>query len=276
MIKETKILQEQFTGFLKTGQLHFNEALLPYSSFSLEPINETLSQDFVMPENIRLGQRMEIFMVNALKKSSYNILAKNLQLIKDKTTLGELDFILKEKESLAVVHLEMVYKFYLYRPEISGFWWDKLIGPNAKDQLTYKLDKLKQQQFPIALKSYSKLILEEVIGEFKEIQQQLCFKAQIYIPVNFTNTSETESFRKCIAGTYYLIDELNLLDIKYLRFYIPVKNDWVRMPIENEITLIYKDFYKKMSAALEEQRSYMFWVKDYNSTLVTRHFVTWW
>ena len=276
MIKETKILQEQFTGFLKTGQLHFNEALLPYSSFSLEPINETLSQDFVMPENIRLGQRMEVFMEDVLKHSSYNILAKNLQLIKDKTTLGELDFILKEKESLAVVHLEMVYKFYLYRPEISGFWWDKLIGPNAKDQLTYKLDKLKQQQFPIALKSYSKLILEEVIGEFEEIKQQLYFKAQIYIPVNFTNTPETESFRECIAGTYYLINELNLLDIKSLRFYIPVKNDWVRMPIENEIILYYKDFYKKMSAALEEQRSYMFWVKDYNSTLVTRHFVTWW
>ena len=276
MIKETKILQEQFTGFLKTGQLHFNEALLPYSSFSLEPINETLSQDFVMPENIRLGQRMEVFMEDALKHSSYNILVKNLQLIKDKTTLGELDFILKDKKSLAVVHLEMVYKFYLYRPEISGFWWDKLIGPNVKDQLTYKLDKLKQQQFPIALKSYSKFILEEIIGEFVEIKQQLCFKAQIYIPVNFTDTSETESFRECIAGTYYLINELNLLDIKSLRFYIPVKNDWVRMPIENEITLYYKDFYKKMSAALEEQRSYMFWVKDYNSTLVTRHFVTWW
>lgn len=276
MIKETKILQEQFTGFLKTGQLHFNEALLPYSTFNLKPVNETLSQDSVMPENIRLGQRMEVFMEDALKHSSYNILAKNLQLIKDKTTLGELDFILKEKESLAIVHLEMVYKFYLYRPEISGFWWDKLIGPNAKDQLTYKLDKLKQQQFPIALKSYSKLILEEVIGEFKEIKQQLCFKAQIYLPVNFTNTPETESFRECIAGIYYLIDELNLLDIESLRFYIPVKNDWVRMPDENEITLYYKDFYKKMSAALEEQRSYMFWVKDYNSTLVSRHFVTWW
>lgn len=276
MIIKTKILQEQFTGFLKTGQLHLNEELLPYSSLSLEPINETLSQDFVMPENIRLGQRMEVFMEDALKKSSYDILAKNLQLIKDKTTLGELDFILKNKKSLAVVHLEMVYKFYLYRPEISGFWWDKLIGPNAKDQLTYKLDKLKQQQFPIALKSYSKLILEEVIGEFEELKQQLCFKAQIYIPINFTNAQETESFRECIAGTYYLIDELNLLDIESLRFYIPVKNDWVRMPDDNEVTLDYNDFYKKISAALKEQRSYMFWVKDYNSILVTRHFVTWW
>ena len=272
----TDILQLQYTGFLTTEQLLFSAAEFPFTNFKMEDSPPILPYGFDIPQNIRLGQRMEVFMAAALSNTRYNLKAKNLQIIAEKQTLGELDFIIENHISKEIIHLEMVYKFYFYRPEIKGSWIDKLVGPNAKDKLRYKLDKLKDHQFPILNTSETKGYLEKLDLSKVRIKQKICFKAQIFVPLGFQITNEIGSVKKCLKGNYFTLRQLEFLEKEPYRYYIPPKNDWVSEPNNVTINLSYLEFYQKISAALKEQRSCMFWILDCNSKLSKRHFATWW
>ncbi|MFI8379686.1 DUF1853 family protein [Leeuwenhoekiella sp. NPDC079379] len=276
MKPEPKKLQLQYTGFLNTEQLIFAPFEFPFLNFQLKNFSDTLPDDFVMPQNIRLGQRMEVFMSAALKNEHYTIRAKNLQIIANKRTLGELDFILEDHKEKKLIHLEMVYKFYFYRPEIEGDWRAKLIGPNAKDQLIFKLNKLSQHQFPILKNRNTQLYLKDLRLLDRYIEQQIYFKAQIFVPFKFTTDQVISKFQNCVAGIYFRREQLDFFLNSEYTYYIPPKNDWVSKPSEFEEFLPYRSFYKKISAALEEQRSCMFWVKDCNTKVCKRHFATWW
>jgi hypothetical protein len=46
-------------------------------------------------------------------------LYENIQVIEDKKTIGEIDFLLK-KNTKQVIHMELAYKFYLFDPSISS------------------------------------------------------------------------------------------------------------------------------------------------------------
>jgi hypothetical protein len=46
-------------------------------------------------------------------------LYENIQVIEDKKTIGEIDFIIEDKNTKQVIHMELAYKFYL-DPSISS------------------------------------------------------------------------------------------------------------------------------------------------------------
>ena len=267
-------LQQQFTGFLATPQLVFTAGEFSYSNFELRHISEVLPAHFMMPTSIRLGQRMEVFMEAALASENYQLLSKNLQIIAEKQTLGELDFIFRNLATEETIHLEMVYKFYFYRPEIPGSWIDKLIGPNAKDKLRYKLDRLSSHQFPILYKPETKAYLDKIDLNVKILKQQISFKAQLYVPFDI-RLKESRIPEDQIQGFYFTINQLEIFSRSEFLFYIPRKDDWVSTPIMNPEVYNYSIFRKKISAALIEQRSCMFWVFE-TKTKFQKHFATWW
>jgi len=59
------------------------------------------------------------------------------------------------------IHLEIIYKFYLYDPSIGLTQLDHWIGPNRRDSLVKKLTKLKQKQLPLL---YHPLITQLLIS----------------------------------------------------------------------------------------------------------------
>ena len=67
---------------------------------------------------------------------------KNYQIQNKKTTVGELDFILQKNHS--PIHLEVIYKFYLYDDTFGNSEIEHWIGPNRNDNLVKKLTKLKE------------------------------------------------------------------------------------------------------------------------------------
>ncbi|MFD2828074.1 DUF1853 family protein [Leeuwenhoekiella polynyae] len=268
-------LQQQYIGFLNTPQLVFNSDEFPYSNFQLTEVKKNLPKDFKMPDSIRLGQRMEVLMEAALSSHRYQILSKNLQIIAEKQTLGELDFIVNDLTLKKTIHLEMVYKFYFYRPELTGNWIDKIIGPNAKDKLRFKLNKMSSHQFPILYRPETTSYLKSLNLKAEDLMQQISFKAQIYLPLNH-KINEVEILKDPIQGFYFRVEELEFFNKKDFSFYIPHKNDWVSAPILESIkTDSFSVFYKKISAALKEQRSCIFWVFE-SDIKVQRHFATWW
>ena len=142
---ETSLFQ-QYRGFLQTPDLF----LADYPGFQVFD-SQTLYLNTIppldVPKNIRLGQRMEYFMEASIKASQrYELIAKNLQIIHNKKTLGEIDFLIRDLKENKVIHLELVYKFYLFDPLYSENKYACWIGPNRKDSLPLKINKF---YFPI-------------------------------------------------------------------------------------------------------------------------------
>lgn len=78
----------------------------------------------------------------------YDVLAQNLQIIIDGETLGEIDFILYDKENKKIMHWEVAIKFYLGLDDT--FQMKNWHGPNLKDRLDLKVNHLVNKQTRIS------------------------------------------------------------------------------------------------------------------------------
>ena len=80
------------------------------------------------------------------KVMPYRMIARNIQFNSEKATLGELDFLLRDQNS-NFIHVECAVKFYLGK--IKSERWSNWVGPNAKDRLDIKLNRLLHHQLSI-------------------------------------------------------------------------------------------------------------------------------
>ncbi len=137
-------------------------------------------------KNYVLGKYIERFVSYQLtQEKSINIICENIQIQKEKITLGELDCILlKDKKP---IHLEVIYKFYLYDPSVGKTEVEHFIGPNRKDSLVEKLDKLKEKQLPLLYSNECVSYLKSINLQSSEIEQQVYFKGQLFIPFSNKN-----------------------------------------------------------------------------------------
>src|SRR5690606_30252079 len=125
----------------------------------------------------RLGMYVEQVMFQALQNDpSIEIIDKNVQIIEDNITIGEIDCLFKEKG--VYTHLEIVYKFYLLDLAISNDELECWIGPNRKDSLIEKLNKLRDKQFPLLYHQRTRNALNQHNLVPDQFNQKVSFKAQ--------------------------------------------------------------------------------------------------
>ena len=126
-------------------------------------------------KTVRLGLRFEALVAYWLMISpNYKLLSKNIQIIENGITLGEVDFIIEDLNSKKIIHLEVAVKFYLgTSPYENPYRW---FGTNTKDQLGRKLDHLKHHQTQLG-KKYN--------NHFQyEINEQHCLiKGRLFYPL---------------------------------------------------------------------------------------------
>ncbi|OUS00101.1 hypothetical protein A9Q86_11720 [Flavobacteriales bacterium 33_180_T64] len=224
-----------------------------------------------LERKLRLGQLAEQFVFNQIETcEAIKLLAENIQIQKDKQTLGELDALITINKQ--PIHLEIVYKFYLYNPTIGDSEIEKWIGPNRKDSLVEKLSKLKDRQLPLLYSSESQSTLKKF--EFKSLnfEQRVLFKAQLFIPYQKTIVF-TVLNKECICGFYITIKQLEYF--KYCQFYIPTKLDWFLKPHNIVEWLDYNSFKKESLVYLDNAQSPLFWLKDEDKNLA-KVFLVWW
>jgi hypothetical protein len=240
-------------------------------SFKLPKLNQSISPSTPF-KRVRLGKLTESFFFSELELvNSINVLAKNIQIRKDKITIGELDCIIAHHS--IIKHIELVYKFYLYDeldPTNELVNW---IGPNRKDSLMEKLDKLANKQFPLIEREETKQALAELaIPQSDTLEQYTYFKAQLFIPYN-----QTVSFDKinkdCVEGFYLNLSDLN--EFSHNTFFIPDKLDWLSQPQADINYQGFPPFLVELNHWLSNEKSPMCWMRSNDGTL-SKLFVVWW
>lgn len=267
----TKDIQLQFQGFLNTPLLWKNDAIFGLLQFKIP--NEKHSQfNAPISKNLRLGKRVERFVKNELEQfSSIKIIAENVQIQHHKITIGEIDFIIQQQKT--PIHLEVVFKFYLYDETVGNTELERWIGPNRKDSLITKLTKLKEKQLPLIFRNQTKPYLEKLQINTEEIEQQVYFKAQLFIPYKFKNSSFNLINNDCVKGFYIPFERL--VEFENCKFYIPSKINWLQ-EIQTQINWkTYSQILPKIEVLINNKTAPLCWLK-YPNGEVDKFFVVWW
>lgn len=223
---------------------------------------------------IRLGHFAERIFVNLLKVNfPGNTLMTNIQITNNGRTLGELDVLLIHEDRIE--HIEFCYKIYLFDPHLSDKEFECWIGPNRRDALQYKVDKLLKKQLPLFWQPETVALLRKKIENFDvlERQQSVCFLGQLYVPLeSFQNQ---ESFLYGEPDGFYIYEkELN--QFEGVQWYIPhSKIDWILSPILSVEWMETSTFIIALKAYHIKSSNPLCWMKTPNNELFKCFVVNW-
>lgn len=241
-------------------------------TFNLSELKLETDLDFQLPSNIRLGHLAEKIVSELIKASTnYKVLYENIQLIEDKKTIGEIDFIIEEIITKQVIHMELAFKFYLFDPSISSEPINNWIGPNRNDSLREKLEKLKRKQFPLLYHKRTKSKFDDI--EIDNVYQALCLLVSLFIPYKY-KASFSPSYEKAIKGYYLNLETFTSLDNSAKAYHLPSKKEWGMAPSENEIWTDFKGVEKYINRSIKEKQAPLCWQKYKDSYLA--FFIVWW
>lgn len=261
-------------GFYNTSPLWVNKQFgvqqfefpnVQLSKFVPNPINERL----------RLGHQMEYVFDQLISFSEHwEVIAKNVLIDRVKIRLGELDFIIRNKTTKQICHIELAYKFYIVNPEISEPI-HRLMGPNKRDMFFTKLDKLKEKQFPLLYAPELKDKLQELQINLEAVKQQVCFKTQLFTPYSCAPTSIRPLNKNCIEGKWIGFDDFNSEAFKTFVYYIPFKREWVIAPSSNRAYATHYATLLEINLRMLKESAPMLWLKKPDG-IIEKLFVVWW
>jgi len=268
---KSKDIQLQYEGFLNTPLLWENDEIFELSQFEISTEKTHQFNSSAKPE-IRLGKRVEQFSFFSFEQDkTINILSENIQIQDGKRTVGEIDCLLLKDEH--PIHIEIVYKFYLYDKSIGNTEIEHWIGPNRRDSFFQKLTKLKDKQLPLLQNEHSKKYLENLQLVPEKINQNVYFKAQLFVPLSKLNKIFPLINNDCISGFYIYSQELS--QFEDCKFHIPTKINWLQEVQKNTNWLNFTNFKTQLQVFLSQESAPLCWLKHPNGT-TQKFFVVWW
>ena len=270
-------MNNQFKGFYKTPSL-FEDAFYGLEIFHIEELD---LEDFdisniKIDKQLPLGKRVEFFFESMIENSkNYDMKLKNIQVIHNKNTIGEMDFIIYDKKRDKNIHIELQYKFYIYDDSFENEL-NRYVGPNRSDTLVLKLEKLKNRQFPLLFKEETKAYLGNI--DLKNIEQKILFKGNVFLPRHLKNKELTLINNACIKGYYISFKEfIEDKSFKNMSLFLPHRYDWICNPKSNETWKNYDEVKEEIEYFINKNASPLVWckyLKD-DEILVESFFVTW-
>jgi hypothetical protein len=274
-------LPHQYQGFLQQADLWEQHAAPPYPTFITHqpaPLHPQQLQQWQneIPPRLVLGKRVEYFMHYYLQQQAHlSILTHNLQIIEQKRTIGELDFLYYNKNEQQSYHLEQVYKFYIYWPSAEQQDLEAWIGPNKKDSLVQKLDKLHRRQFPLLHHPATQAILQQQGITTPNIQAQLSFKAALFTPWQMPFPSHSSLNPACWQGYWLTWEQFTQQDWTGHQFFVPDKKDWGINPASNTTWWDAATVFPVIEQWLNKKKAPLCWTKNKNG-IYQSIFVLWW
>ena len=204
------------------------------------------------------------------------MVAQNLQVIHEKKTLGEFDFFLRDRELKEILHVELVYKFYLFDPSISKD--DELkcwIGPNRKDSFLRKINRLKEHQFPLLYRPESEKILSRIQLNPRQLKQKVCFKANLFVPKNDNQSTYHLINPNAIAGYWMHLKQFTKEEYGQDEYFSPQKKDWPIHARNQKDWKNFKEILQEIDYLFEHKKAAYVWRKLQNGSF-ERFFIVWW
>lgn len=129
----------------------FNTSIIKQRLAELDNNPQTLISDLRQQAQFRLGYYFEDLVRIYINEFVQTIDFKyNIQVSRDKTTVGEYDFLMALKDGKKI-HLEAAVKFYLCTSEDPNHCaLDSFIGPNRSDRLSRKWQRLTEHQLRLS------------------------------------------------------------------------------------------------------------------------------
>jgi uncharacterized protein len=130
-------------------QQHYQAYVPKLQALDLDP--QPLTDFLTQHKNHRLGYYFEYLLLFWLQDKdfhSFELIKHRATLFEGKTTIGELDFLIKNQTTGKIEHWEVAIKFYLGHPPLNdALCW---LGANDNDSFGRKLEHLAQKQFRYA------------------------------------------------------------------------------------------------------------------------------
>ncbi|MBZ9779335.1 DUF1853 family protein [Psychroflexus sp. CAK8W] len=270
---------KQFKGFMNTKLMIDHLPGTNISTFEFDLLSEIKQIESFPFEEARafnfVGKRAEIFLKYYLEKSQhFEELAYSLQVIDNKTTIGEFDFIIRDTTEDKIIHTELINKIYLYDDRLHedpDYCW---IGPNRRDRFIDKIEKLRAQQFPLLFHPKAESFLSKYNIDPWKVKQKVCFKAILFLPVN----CRSRFFRtnlKAVTGYFYTLEEFLNKKWKYHEFYIPKKINWYTDETQHTEWHSYSKVLYQLQEFMDKKQSVMLFRKNKNGE-TSKCFVVWW
>jgi len=253
-------IQDLFEGYCQMPVL-WKKELFGLQQFDVISNSKAIQNFPQVKPNKRLGKLAEDLFSTWLRNNArYQSVFENLQIIQRKQTLGELDAMLFDISKQTYIHLELITKFYLYNPVFNADDIRAWIGPNRNDSLYDKVAKLKQKQLPLLHKEFTQQILKKYISGKENIVQQVCFKANLFVPINFQEKL-TVFNPECIVGNYLTCNEFKALHNNSNQYFCPTKQDWLRSPTTQKNWVSFDETCTRIQQFMSIEQSLMVWMK---------------
>jgi len=265
---------QSIEGIIQTPPLWLKQQF-GLKQFDLPEIDATQISAYTPPTNLRLGHQVEHIISHLLRADpTYDIILQNVQLKRDQITIGEIDYILKEKSTGRYIHLELACKFYLVDPKISEPVY-RLIGPNRRDMFFTKMEKIKEHQFPLLYTQEGLQVLEENHIDVHKINQEVLFLGNLFMPYQKATPSIRPLNTSCIVGSWISWSDFSAVEFGKDFFYLPQKFEWIHLPHDGVNWLSYEAARMEVNLRLLRESSPMVWRKR-KEGLIEKLFVVWW
>ena len=149
------------------------------------------------------------------------LIANNLPIRDGDRSVGELDILYRCHQRDTVVHLELAVKFYLDagRPQLAGRDQSRWLGPDCRDRLDKKIDRLQQHQLPLPHTQWGQSVLAEL--GIDEWLTELVFAGRLFHAIDRRTSTAQLPANSWIHWQQWQHSELRELDWLHLE-----KPDW--------------------------------------------------
>ncbi|MEX2380582.1 MAG: DUF1853 family protein [Vicingaceae bacterium] len=192
---------------------------------------------------------------------NFKLIAQNIQLVKDKLTVGEIDYLLYDLKKDKHIHLEFALKFYL-----QTVWKGKVtfLGPNVKDSLSKKSQKLIKRQSQLLIQHADLLPTDLRSIDF---QPQIWMKGVRFYPFQ-GNENYTHS-----RAWWLNIENIEFLQQADFTFeLINHKKDWI-FPYYKASSVEFETLSSKAKKYLEQKANALMVVRRKGGEVVDRGFI---
>lgn len=266
----------RFRGFMSTAQLLFN----PMNGGGVELFTDWMGGDSnysgkLIPSRLMIGKRAERYFAAFIEQNPrYEALLENIQVSNSGITLGEFDFFLKDLEKGRIIHVELVYKFYLLDPSIDRGEGEQWIGPNRNDWLNLKLAKLTEKQFPLIDTPEGKAVLDRYGIDRENVRQELLFLGNLFLP--YEHHFESKMLKsEAVEGRWFHFSELTQEKLGEADFFIPERQDWFIRELLDVDWMDFPGLLERLEIHMEKKRAPLVWKRNLSGEL-ERFFVVWW